>query len=148
MPHHEVLLRLDAMDLDRGLKLTGILSYQVLRTLYQGPRLQVIAATSLQMMVSTLTKPLSCMLSTSSAKEDTRKSNLHSSSTKTSWQRPHNLTSSMKSCIRRVEDDRLCHSKLMVPSYLGHCQRRREISHRDLGTAHISVSPRRVVRGP
>jgi hypothetical protein len=56
MPHHEVLLRLDAMDLDRGLMLVANLFYQVLRTAYQGPRLQVTVATSSQMMVSILIK--------------------------------------------------------------------------------------------
>lgn len=77
MAHHEVLLRLDAMDLERG-ALSRPISPISLHNLLQEPKSPVTVATSSRMMASTSIRHSSRTGSTFCASEDTKKFNPHS----------------------------------------------------------------------
>jgi hypothetical protein len=80
LAHHEVLLRLDAMDLDRGnLSFISFLSTRGSTNHVQAQKSLDIVAISLQTTVLTSIRPSSHMASTFCATKVIRRSSLHSS---------------------------------------------------------------------
>ena len=146
MPHHEVLLRLDAMDLERG-RLAHIPSSSLSPT-YTGAKVVGHRGYFLTDDGVDLNQALISYALDFLRKRGYRKIQPPFMVNKEVMSKTAQLSQFdeelYKVCRPRIPSD-LTRSRR---AHSGHCRRRRKVSHRHLGTAHLGFSHRRMVRRP